>query len=64
VYFLFIIYRALEEVEVNDISLVDFIAVKGKHATFVSHTAGRYQRKAFRKAAVIFICMLLYHFII
>eukprot|EP00341_Mesodinium_pulex_P009935 CAMPEP_0116916360 /NCGR_PEP_ID=MMETSP0467-20121206/18484_1 /TAXON_ID=283647 /ORGANISM="Mesodinium pulex, Strain SPMC105" /LENGTH=195 /DNA_ID=CAMNT_0004593213 /DNA_START=29 /DNA_END=616 /DNA_ORIENTATION=- len=41
---------ALEEVEINDISLVDFIAVKGKNATFVAHTAGRYQRKAFRKA--------------
>lgn len=41
---------ALEEVEVSDISLVDFIAVKGKNATFVPHTAGRYQRKRFRKA--------------
>ena len=32
--------------------LQDFIAVKGKHATFVAHTAGRYQRKKFRKAQV------------
>lgn len=45
--------RALEEVEINDISLVDFIAVKGKNATFVAHTAGKYQRKAFRKAQVM-----------
>jgi len=37
-------------VNVSDISLNDFIAVKGKHATFVNHTAGRYQRKRFRKA--------------
>jgi small subunit ribosomal protein S5e len=42
---------SLEDVEISDISLVDFIAVKDKHATFVAHTAGRYQRKKFRKAA-------------
>mmetsp|Transcript_2770 Transcript_2770/g.3824 ORF Transcript_2770/g.3824 Transcript_2770/m.3824 type:complete len:196 (-) Transcript_2770:89-676(-) len=41
---------SLDDVEISDISLVDFIAVKGKHATFVAHTAGRYQRKKFRKA--------------
>ena len=41
---------SLDEVEISDISLVDFIAVKGKHATYVNHTAGRYQRKRFRKA--------------
>lgn len=41
---------SLEDIEINDISLVDFIAVKGKHATFVGHTAGRYQRKCFKKA--------------
>mmetsp|Transcript_33855 Transcript_33855/g.34490 ORF Transcript_33855/g.34490 Transcript_33855/m.34490 type:complete len:195 (+) Transcript_33855:83-667(+) len=40
----------LEDIEISDISLADFIAVKGKHATFVAHTAGRYQRKCFRKA--------------
>lgn len=42
----------LEDIEISDISLVDFIAVKGKHATYVAHTAGRYQRKKFRKALV------------
>jgi small subunit ribosomal protein S5e len=41
---------SLEDIEVADISLVDYIAVKDKHATFVAHTAGRYQRKMFRKA--------------
>eukprot|EP01035_Chromulina_nebulosa_P019606 gene19606-25513_t len=41
---------SLEDVEVSDISLADYIAVKGKYATFVAHTAGRYQRKKFRKA--------------
>lgn len=39
-----------EEVQVNDISLVDYIAVKGKYATYLPHTAGRYQVKRFRKA--------------
>merc|ERR1712137_1421075 len=39
-----------EEIEVKDISLEDYIAVKTKSAVFVPHTAGRYQRKRFRKA--------------
>lgn len=43
---------SLEDIEIKDISLIDFIAVKGKHATFVGHTAGRYQRKCFKKAQV------------
>ena len=34
----------------NDISLEDYIAVKSKNAVFVPHTAGRYQKKRFRKA--------------
>jgi len=41
---------SLDDVEITDISLADYIAVKGKDATFVAHTAGRYQRKTFRKA--------------
>ena len=57
-FYFFLFRRALEEVEVSDISLVDFIAVKGKNATFVPHTAGRYQRKRFRKALVSFVCNL------
>ena len=36
--------------QVNDISLEDYIAVKSKNAVFVPHTAGRYQKKRFRKA--------------
>jgi small subunit ribosomal protein S5e len=43
---------SLDDVEVSDLALVDFLAIKGKNATFVPHTAGKYQRKAFRKAAV------------
>lgn len=40
-----------EDVEVNDLSLADYIAVSSqKHATFVPHTAGRYSVKRFRKA--------------
>jgi len=40
----------LEEVNVGDVSLLDYIPVKGKNAVFVPHTAGRYQKKPFRKA--------------
>merc|ERR1711966_308024 len=29
----------------------DYIAVKGDHATYLPHTAGRYQKKRFRKAS-------------
>merc|ERR1712157_605581 len=39
-----------EDVEVNDMSLEDYIAVKPKVAVYVPHTAGRYQAKRFRKA--------------
>jgi len=38
-------------VEVRDISLVDYIACTGSHAVFLPHTAGRYQKKRFRKAS-------------
>lgn len=41
---------SFEEVEVNDISLEDYLAVKTKFARFTNHTAGRYQKKRFRKA--------------
>ena len=41
----------LDEVEISDIALNDYIAVKGKHATYLAHTAGRYQRKRFRKGS-------------
>lgn len=37
-------------IEVRDISLEDYIACKGDHATYLPHTAGRYQVKRFRKA--------------
>ena len=40
----------LAEVTVTDISLVDYIAVKEKHAKYIPHSAGRYQIKRFRKA--------------
>jgi len=41
---------SLEEVQVSDISLVDYIAVKDKYAKYLPHSAGRYQVKRFRKA--------------
>ncbi len=49
----------LDEVEVGDIALTDYLAIKGKNATYVPHTAGRYQRKKFRKAQVCFCLFLL-----
>merc|ERR1712183_620603 len=41
---------SFEQVEVSDISLEDYIAVKQKFASTLPHTAGRYQVKRFRKA--------------
>merc|ERR1719359_1992558 len=38
------------DVEISDISLEDYIAVKLTSAQFVPHTAGRFQAKRFRKA--------------
>jgi small subunit ribosomal protein S5e len=38
-----------EDVNVVDVSLIDFIGVKGKFAVFVPHTGGRYQTRPFRK---------------
>lgn len=38
-----------DDVEVNDISLEDYIAVNKKHCVYLPHTAGRYARKRFRK---------------
>ena len=40
-----------DDIEIRDISLVDYIACKGDHATYLPHTAGRYQQKRFRKAS-------------
>ncbi|RZC77703.1 hypothetical protein C5167_001894 [Papaver somniferum] len=39
-----------DEVAVSDMSLVDYIGVAARHATYVPHTAGRYSAKRFRKA--------------
>ena len=39
-----------DDVEIGDISLEDYIAVKNKkHCVYLPHTAGRYARKRFRK---------------
>jgi len=42
---------SFDEIEIRDISLVDYLACKGDHATYLPHTAGRYQKKRFRKAS-------------
>mmetsp|Transcript_5712 Transcript_5712/g.10783 ORF Transcript_5712/g.10783 Transcript_5712/m.10783 type:complete len:214 (-) Transcript_5712:92-733(-) len=42
---------SFDDIEVSDISLEDYIACKGPHAVYAPHTAGRYQKKRFRKAS-------------
>ncbi|XP_069506348.1 small ribosomal subunit protein uS7-like [Ambystoma mexicanum] len=39
-----------EDVQINDISLQDYIAVKEKYAKYLPHSSGRYAAKRFRKA--------------
>merc|ERR1711862_332693 len=39
-----------EDVNVLDLSLVDYIAVSKSTHSFIPHTQGRYQQKRFRKA--------------
>nr|ADV03032.1 ribosomal protein S5 [Karlodinium veneficum] len=39
-----------EDVNVSDMSLSDYIAVKQNNYTYLPHTQGRYQKKRFRKA--------------
>jgi small subunit ribosomal protein S5e len=41
---------SFDDVEVADITLEDYIAVKPRHAVYLPHTAGRYQMKRFKKA--------------
>jgi len=41
----------VHDIEIADMSLEDYIACKGSHATYLPHTAGRYQLKRFRKAS-------------
>jgi len=38
-----------DDITVTDISLADFLGVKGKYAVFLPHTGGRYQSRCFRK---------------
>merc|ERR1712216_76029 len=51
--------------EVKHISLEDYTAVKPKFATYLPHTAGRYQAKRFRKAQCPIVerlgCSLMQH---
>ncbi|XP_006893221.1 PREDICTED: 40S ribosomal protein S5-like [Elephantulus edwardii] len=39
-----------DDVQIIDISLQDYIAVKEKYAKYLPHSAGRYAAKRFRKA--------------
>ena len=42
---------SFDDVDVRDISLTDYIACNGAHAVYLPHTAGRYQKKRFRKSS-------------
>ncbi|CAE1312634.1 RP-S5e [Acanthosepion pharaonis] len=54
-----------DDVQVNDISLTDYIAVKEKYSKYLPHSAGRYQLKRFRKAQCPIVerlvCSLMMH---
>jgi len=54
-----------DQVDVDDISLKDYIPIKGKAAKYLPHTAGRYQVKRFRKALCPIVerlvCSLMMH---
>lgn len=39
-----------DDVNINDMALQDYTAVKDKHARYLPHSAGRYAAKRFRKA--------------
>uniref|UniRef100_A0ABD2XNT1 40S ribosomal protein S5 n=1 Tax=Trichogramma kaykai TaxID=54128 RepID=A0ABD2XNT1_9HYME len=42
---------ASEDVQVNDMSLQDYISVKEKNARFLPHSAGRYAQKRFQSSS-------------
>merc|ERR1711924_483964 len=41
---------AFDEITVSDMALTDYLAVKPSDACFVPHSAGRWQKKRFKKA--------------
>ncbi len=54
-----------DNLEVKDISLLPYLAIKDKHSTYLPHTVGRYNSKRFHKAscplAERFVCGLMMH---
>jgi small subunit ribosomal protein S5e len=40
-----------EGIHVEDVSVQDYIPIKGRFNVFIPHTAGRYQKRRFRKAS-------------
>jgi small subunit ribosomal protein S5e len=57
--------RTYEDVSVADVSVSDYVALKGKAAVWLPHTAGRYAAKRFRKAQCPIVerlvCSLMMH---
>eukprot|EP01026_Neomeris_dumetosa_P044243 TRINITY_DN37239_c0_g1_i4.p1 TRINITY_DN37239_c0_g1~~TRINITY_DN37239_c0_g1_i4.p1 ORF type:complete len:277 (-),score=40.39 TRINITY_DN37239_c0_g1_i4:140-853(-) len=56
---------AFEDINVNDMSLTDYINFKDNFRVFIPHTAGRYQKKRFRKGQCPIVerlaCSLMMH---
>merc|ERR1712219_106447 len=50
-----------EDVQVNDISLTDYLACRDRYSKFLPHTSGRYQIKRFRKAQCPIVERLVKH---
>merc|ERR1711977_575609 len=44
---------AFDEITVSDMALTDYLAVKPSDACFVPHSAGRWQKKRFKKAKAV-----------
>lgn len=43
-------YRSFADIQIEDLGLQDYLAATQHDAVFMPHTAGRYQKKRFRKA--------------
>lgn len=55
--------RSFEDIEVSDLCLLDFMAIRNSGAVYLPHTGGRYQTKRFRKASCpiverLVVCMM------
>eukprot|EP00948_MAST-09A_sp_MAST-9A-sp1_P001508 g1508.t1 len=56
---------SFDDIEVNDLALMDYVATKSREAVLHPHTAGRYAKKRFKKARCPLVerlvCSLMFH---